>query len=416
MLQELRIQELPELRAHLQGELRRQREQFPQAPRRRLPLAELPVHGGEHSLRVAKGRQVDPERQIERTAIVTLPVGVEDQGEPVPPGMMGIEAQGLVNEGAAAPPLPGVGDEPTQARDAATVHRVEREGTLGRGPEGRDLPAIEQDLGQHLMRAVTGGVGLDRLPGRVQSPAQRIGLAFESHGVLALEDEPQRGPGVRVARRQRDRTLQCGPRCHELLRCQALEEAEAAQHGLVGAQLLGAPVAQRLAQRMRQDAMRIRDGRDDSRDELVLQLENAIQAERAIVGLGPEMSARLGVDELHRDADLASRLAKSPVDHVARAQLVADGAHVGRLARVAKRGAARDHPQVREAQHGHHDALGQPLGQGGEVRAAAAVLEGQHCDPEALVGAGGAGVSRRRRSRGRGHLGADRRGFRGHSA
>ena len=150
------------------------------------------------------------------------------------------------------------------------------------------------------------------------------------------------------------------------------------------AQFLRAPVAQHLAQVRGRTPCASATVETIRGDEVVLQFENAFRTERAIVGLGPQMGARLGVDELHRDADLASRLAKGPVDHVARAQLMADGAHVGRLARVAKRGAARDHPR-REAQHAHHDALGQPVGQRREVRAATCELERQHRDPEALV-------------------------------
>ena len=137
-----------------------------------------------------------------------------------------------------------------------------------------------------------------------------------------------------------------------------------------------------------------RDRRDDPRNQLVLELEDGLRAEGALVGLGPEMGAGHRVHELHREAQLRSRLPQAAFHHVARAELLAGGAHVDRLVRVARRRAARDHAQVREARQAGHDVFGQSLGQGREVGVGAAVLERQHRDPEALVGAGGARVGR----------------------
>ncbi len=153
----------------------------------------------------------------------------------------------------------------------------------------------------------------------------------------------------------------------------ALVVAEAAQHRLVGAQLFGALAPESFAHAVRQNAVPVGDRGDDPGDEVVLEREDLARVERAIVVLRPEMGARGRVNELHRDAQLRARLPEAPLHHVARGDLG---------------GAARDDPEVREARQSGHDLFGQALGQCRDVGVAAAVLEGQHRDPEALVGAG----------------------------
>lgn len=60
--------------------------------------------------------------------------------------------------------------------------------------------------------------------------------------------------------------------------------------------------AQRLAHGMRQNALQVGDRSNDPGHQVILQLERRFRAERAIVGLGPEVGAGGRVDELDRDA------------------------------------------------------------------------------------------------------------------
>ena len=65
----------------------------------------------------------------------------------------------------------------------------------------------------------------------------------------------------------------------------ALVVPEAAQHRLVRAQLIGALLSEHLAHAVRQHAVRVGDGGDDPRNEVVLQLEDRLRAEGALVVL-----------------------------------------------------------------------------------------------------------------------------------
>ena len=104
------------------------------------------------------------------------------------------------------------------------------------------------------------------------------------------------------------------------------------------------------------------------------------------------MSTRDCVDELHRDAQLRSRLPQAALHDIARTEFLADGPDVPRFARIFRGRAPGNHSQVREARQASHDFLGQPLCQSRKICVGAAVLERQHGDPEALVGARLSGV------------------------
>ena len=69
--------------------------------------------------------------------------------------------------------------------------------------------------------------------------------------------------------------------------------------------------------------------------------------ELAVVILGPEMHAVVGLDELRRDAHAVARLAHRAFDQMGRAQRLADGAHILVLALELEGRGARDHAQVR---------------------------------------------------------------------
>ena len=158
--------------------------------------------------------------------------------------------------------------------------------------------------------------------------ARESGLKVESLPVVLDAQQRQHRPGIGIGRRLPHRQFQAGPRSGELLGGDPLQVAEAAQHGLVGAQLLGGAAAHGLAHAPGQNSVHVGDRRNDPRNQVVLQLEDRLRAEGAFVVLGPEMSAGDRVHELHREAQLRSRLPKASLHHVARAELLAGGTDV----------------------------------------------------------------------------------------
>src|SRR5271170_1735026 len=113
LLDKLRIPPLPELLACHHGEIWSQRKQIPYSVARRLPFAELPVGHRECEACTPEAGHVDFEGDVQRAAVVALAVRVEEGGEPIPSGMMGVEAPGLLHQSAAAFPVAGIGDQKT---------------------------------------------------------------------------------------------------------------------------------------------------------------------------------------------------------------------------------------------------------------------------------------------------------------
>ena len=116
-----------------------------------------------------------------------------------------------------------------------------------------------------------------------------------------------------------------------LLRGHAFVQAEDPEHGLVGGEFVVALLPDRRADASRQDAVLVGDGRNDARDELILQGEDLFRAKGAVEGLRPEVRPARGVDELHGQANRRTNLAKAALHHVARAELfvVGRGAPLG---------------------------------------------------------------------------------------
>ena len=226
------------------------------------------------------------------------------------------------------------------------------------------------------MGQVVGGPVLDGLPRGGRRRRQRVGLKAESLPVLLGAEQRQHRPGVGIPRRLDDGQLQARPRRGEFLGRDALEVAEAAQHGFVRAQLLGRAAAQLPAHAPGQHPVHVGHRRDDPRHQVVLQLEQRVRAERAFVGLGPQVGPGRHVDELDRDAQLRPRLPQAPLHHVAGADRLAGIPGVLVLGDRAHRRAARDDPEVRETGQPGDDLLGQPLGQRREVGVGAGDVNG----------------------------------------
>ena len=102
------------------------------------------------------------------------------------------------------------------------------------------------------------------------------------------------------------------------------EVREPAKQCLVRTQLVGALAAEGFTHVVRQNTVGVGDRGDDPRDDFVLQIENRFRREGAIIGLGPEMGAGAGIDELYSNAQPGPRLAKqAALYHVARPQFLA---------------------------------------------------------------------------------------------
>ena len=79
-----------------------------------------------------------------------------------------------------------------------------------------------------------------------------------------------------MARRLLSGTLQNGAHGSVLVGRDAPKEAKTAKQRFIRAQLVGRPVAQRLAHAVRQNAVHVGDGGDDARGEIVLQREDLV--------------------------------------------------------------------------------------------------------------------------------------------
>src|SRR5262245_36749425 len=93
-----------------------------------------------------------------------------------------------------------------------------------------------------------------------------------------------------------------------LISSDALPVAEGAQHGLVRCVLRGTSAAEGFAHAVHERAVLVRDGGNDARNQVVLELENRVLVESALVVLGPEMGAGNRIHELHRQAQFGARL------------------------------------------------------------------------------------------------------------
>ena len=85
------------------------------------------------------------------------------------------------------------------------------------------------------------------------------------------------------------------------------------------------------------------DRRDDALGDVVLHGEQVFQ--HAVVAVGPDVLAGLGLDQLAGDAQAPVGHAHAALEHVAHAEIARDGAHVGRLVLVDEGRIPRDDEQ-----------------------------------------------------------------------
>src|SRR5690348_13347106 len=97
------------------------------------------------------------------------------------------------------------------------------------------------------------------------------------------------------------------------------------------------------------------DDADHLVSDLVLKRENVVQ--RAVEPVGPEMRARLRLDQLGGDAQTIARLAHAALDDIVNAELSPDLADVDGLTLVDEARIARDHKQPLDARQAGDDVL-----------------------------------------------------------
>ena len=100
----------------------------------------------------------------------------------------------------------------------------------------------------------------------------------------------------------------------------------------------------------------------------------------AVVSLGPDVLAGLGVDELAGDADPLAGRPDAALEHVAHAELARDLPHVDRLALVDEARVAGDDEEPAQARERRDDVLGDAVGEIVLLGVAAHVGEGQDGD------------------------------------
>src|SRR6476660_5012997 len=93
---------------------------------------------------------------------------------------------------------------------------------------------------------------------------------------------------------------------------------------------------------------------------LVLQVENIFQS--AVKSIGPQMSARRGVDELPSDPHATTRLAHAAFEHVTDTQITSNLLDVDSLAFVGERRVTGDDEQRPKSGQSCYDVLHHPVG------------------------------------------------------
>ncbi len=382
----------PKFFARRPGKVGPDRKQFLQRLPGLLAHAKLPVSLRNHGVGIEVSRLVELERGTQGAAVIAPAIRVVEVDKSVPARMTGIELHGGFHDRGAAFPVTGIGDEISEERRNGSIHAVQFDRSLRCGTKSGNILLEKQGGSEGVMGEVVRGRRLHGAPrGRKRTP-QRVGLWVQSVRMLFPVQVRQHGPGIAVIGRNADGPFQDPSHARMFFRRDAFHVAKRAQHRFVRTQLFIGLCAERLAHAAGQNAVHVRNRRDDPRNQIVLQLKDRLGTKGAFEVFSPEMSAAGRIDELNREPQLGPGLPKAAFHHVARAQFLAGGSHVKRLLRVARSRAARDHPEIREARQASHDFLGQPLCQGCELGVGAAVLERQHGDPEALVGARLSGV------------------------
>ena len=144
VLDEFGIPPLPEFVARNDAEIRSYRQELPDRIARCIAFAELRVRCGKREVRSPKGGHVDFEDNVQRALVVVLAVSIEEQGEPIPSGMIRIEPRSPFRQSATSLPVAGVRNLEAQIGGSESIHGVEGEGAFRRCAESPEFMPEEQ--------------------------------------------------------------------------------------------------------------------------------------------------------------------------------------------------------------------------------------------------------------------------------
>ena len=143
----------------------------------------------------------------------------------------------------------------------------------------------------------------------------------------------------------------------------------------------------RVPHRMHEHSVAVGDGCDDAGGDVVLRRKNTRCLQVTIVGLGPELLSRPGVDELGADANARTSLADASFQDVARAEFGAQGTLVSSFSLQARGRGARDDRQISKARKPGRDVLAKTVGERLHFYVTSAP-ERKHGDPQLFAAPG----------------------------
>ena len=221
-----------------------------------------------------------------------------------------------------------------------------------------------QDEAQDALRQPVSGIDRQRLLRQLTRDLARFGRGGgQGYAVLRTDGEHRRahGQGVGEARVQFHRLPEQVRDLHQL-------HPGEIQPARPQVERVGVEVAGAVRHRRRRAHAHVQvavDGLDDGGGDFVLDVEQVVGGERAVVGFRPQVLVALGVDQLGGDAQAVAGAADAAFQHVPHFQRVGDrgDAQGLLLAELERRGARRHRQAVHADQHVEDfftDAVGEP--------------------------------------------------------
>src|SRR5580698_10023097 len=181
--------------------------------------------------------------------------------------------------------------------------------------------------------------------------------------ILQLIDAGKAGPSVGVIGFTLERDLEGVAKRSVLLGIDLLHEGVITEDEFRGREVVWLAIAGGTGHGANENAIAIGDGSDDLVGDVVLNLESVLAGDFAVVRFGPKLSATLGIDELHVDADGVAAFADAAFHYVARAQRMTHGADVDGAVFVSHRGVMGDDLKIGKAREACGDVFGQTIGE-----------------------------------------------------
>src|ERR1700722_13522723 len=181
--------------------------------------------------------------------------------------------------------------------------------------------------------------------------------------IFQLIDAGKAGPSVGVIWFALKRDLEGVAKRGVLLGTDLLHEGVIAEDEFRGGKVVWISITGGCGHGANENAIAIGDGSDDLVGDVVLNLESVLAGDFAVVGFGPKLSATLGIDELHVDADGGAAFADAAFHYVARAQRMTHGADVGGAVFVSHRGVMRDDLEIGKTREAGGDVFGEAVGE-----------------------------------------------------